>query len=104
MTPFWRSRSRASTTPIADRAMRSTFAFNVIKLGVIVGAAYAAVAVYGLPGLKWYYTYRGKHETRIETECLYLTFDGPQRYFPGAYEDRCPIIKLFPTNQIPSLF
>lgn len=104
MTPFRRPRSRASTTPIAERAMRSTFTLSLIKVAVIVGTAYAAVAVYGLPGLKWYYTYRGKYETRVESECLYLTFDGPQRYFPGPYEDRCPIVKLFPTKQIPFLF
>jgi len=103
MTPFRRKPPRASTTPIADRMMRSTFLSSLLKVGVIVGMDYGAVEYFGLPALKFQYTYYGPKDSRIETECIYITFDGMQRYVPDVYEDRCPIIKLFPTKTL-SLF
>lgn len=94
----------SETIPTTRRRMRPRFISSLFWLVALPAALYLAIWMYGLPGLKWTYSYRGKHETRIETECWFLTLDGPKKYSPGVYEDRCPIIKLFPTRQLPFPF
>lgn len=98
MTPFRREQPHASTTPVADRMLRPTFLQSFVKVSLVAGISYAAVAIYGLPALKFDYVYRGRHESRIELSCRYLTFDGLQRYVPGLREERCPVIKFFPAG------
>ncbi|SMD14975.1 hypothetical protein [Rhizobium sp. RU36D] len=92
------------TTPVTGSTAGSGILASLFWLIAFPATAYVLVSLYGLPGLKFQYTYQGPKDTRTETECLYLTFDGPQRVIPPVHQDRCPIIKLFPTKHIPTLF
>jgi len=70
----------------------------LIKVGLIVAAPFVAMLIYGQPGLRIQYWYRGTYADPFYTKCKYLTlFDGWQMHFPAASgSPGCPIIELFP--------
>ncbi|RDJ21080.1 hypothetical protein DWF00_07625 [Bosea caraganae] len=87
-----RARDDVRTTPMLDRTMRGRFGPAILKVAAIFGGAYAAIAIYGLPTLKYDYVYHGRHDIRVEMSCRYITFDGWKRVIPPVGVDRCPVI------------
>ncbi|MEC3863452.1 hypothetical protein VK792_19400 [Mesobacterium sp. TK19101] len=70
----------------------------LLKLGVILAIPIVAMLIYGQPGLRIQYWYRGSYADPFYTKCKYLTlFDGWQMHFPAISGGAgCPIIEFFP--------
>lgn len=84
------------TTPVARKSRGNPFVSTIAWKIALAGALYAAVMSFGLPGLRFEYTYTGSKEARFDQSCLYLTIDGFVRVVPPPGINQCGLIRLFP--------
>lgn len=91
-----RKRPRGSTTPIYDRSGKRSFARSFAAVILVPLTLYLTVMMFGLPSLRFQYTYYGTKEYRQYVSCDYLTINGFIRITPPLGVNQCGLIRLFP--------
>lgn len=84
------------TTPFARKSRGSAFGGTLFWMIALSGIAWMLVTEFGLPGLRFQYTYTGSKEARFDQVCWYLTIDGFRRVVPPPGLNQCGLIRLFP--------
>lgn len=83
------------TTPFTRNTRGRGVLSGLAWLAILAGGGWIAVSIYGLPGLRFEYTYTGTREARFDQVCWYLTIDGLQRIVPPPGLNQCGLIRFF---------
>lgn len=91
-----RGRMPASSTPNYDRGTHHRFLRGLATTILAPAILFGAIAVFGLPGLRFQARYYGNEDYKQYVLCDYLTIHGFVRLVPSPGINQCSLFKSFP--------